>query len=42
MDQIATLLTGISWSADTIDRVAEIVKATGREIEEVIDEGEPA
>lgn len=42
LDQIAALLTGKSWSADTIDAVAEIVKGTGREIEELIEEGGPA
>ena len=32
MDSIAALMSGNEWSPDTLERIADIVRATGREI----------
>jgi hypothetical protein len=32
LDQIAALLDGAEWDADTVDEIARIVRGTGREI----------
>jgi hypothetical protein len=32
LDRIATTLSGSAWSADTVDAVADIIRATGRTI----------
>lgn len=37
MERIAALMSGKEWSPDTLDEIAEIVRATGREIAEVSD-----
>ena len=35
MDQIAALMSGVSWSPDTLDLIAEIVRGTGRPVGDV-------
>jgi len=35
LDQVAQLMSGREWSADTLDEVADIVRATGRTIADV-------
>lgn len=41
LDRIALQLSGISWNADTVERIAAIVAATGRAIDEPESEPEP-
>lgn len=32
LDQIAALLDGVEWTPDTLDAIATIIVATGREV----------
>lgn len=34
MDEIKEIMSGNEWSPDTLDSIAELVKETGREIED--------
>lgn len=35
MNAITEAMSGVSWSPDTLDTIADIVRATGRTIEDV-------
>ena len=41
MDKIAELLDGTEWDAETLDKIAEIVKKSGREIREPVEDSDP-
>ncbi len=36
MEAITALLDGVEWNADTLERIAEIVRATGREVRDFL------
>lgn len=40
LDRLAELMSGAEWSADTLDAIADVVRATGRSIDNC-DELEP-
>lgn len=42
MERIQTILSGQEWGPDTVDEIAEVVMATGREVQEPQAEEEEA